>query len=245
MSGQADANESPFVRHTVQKGEWLEKIAQQFPETNWVTIAKENKLANADLVYPGQVLIIPVSVKSTTEASSLGESNTRVRAKSPAQSKSVEKNMADRGAIQSATACDSNTTSKTANVACGSKQKTLRASKKNGARIASRANKEILRNGSKRTNTLAPLVAHMHISKDRYATASVVVPPETTLGYVFQPAYLQLKKELEEIIDLPGEDVTSLAKLLYEKKMRSEREISIATIPVNENRGEDILPITE
>jgi len=73
--------------HMVAQGEHLWAIAERYYGTgyNWVDIAQENQLINADLLAEGQVLVIPrtgikvvekpkpVEVTGTTTASILGE----------------------------------------------------------------------------------------------------------------------------------------------------------------------------
>jgi peptidoglycan-N-acetylglucosamine deacetylase len=44
--------------HTVQPGETLAKIAEKY-NVAWTAIATTNKIVNANLVYAGQVLVIP------------------------------------------------------------------------------------------------------------------------------------------------------------------------------------------
>jgi len=60
------------AEHTVAKGENLWQIAIKYYNSgyNWVDIAKENKLANANILYVGQKLTIPateVRLPSTTQ----------------------------------------------------------------------------------------------------------------------------------------------------------------------------------
>lgn len=53
-------------KYKVKEGDHLWRISEVFYQSgyNWVDIAKENKLANPDLIYPGQELTIPkVEVK--------------------------------------------------------------------------------------------------------------------------------------------------------------------------------------
>ncbi|MEA3355117.1 MAG: LysM peptidoglycan-binding domain-containing protein [Patescibacteria group bacterium] len=49
------------ITHTVTKGEYLWSIAEKYYESgyNWVDIARENNLSNANIVTEGQKLIIP------------------------------------------------------------------------------------------------------------------------------------------------------------------------------------------
>jgi nucleoid-associated protein YgaU len=58
------------ITHTVASGEDLWKISEQYYQNgyNWVDIAQENKLANANLIETGQELMIPrVAAKVVTE----------------------------------------------------------------------------------------------------------------------------------------------------------------------------------
>jgi LysM repeat protein len=51
-----------IISHTVAKGENLLSIAQQY-NTTVEAIVEANDIANPDLIFIGQVLIIPVSVQ--------------------------------------------------------------------------------------------------------------------------------------------------------------------------------------
>lgn len=44
--------------YTVQKGDWLSKIAHKFGVADFRVIAKDNNLSNPDLIFPGQLLSI-------------------------------------------------------------------------------------------------------------------------------------------------------------------------------------------
>jgi LysM repeat protein len=50
------------VKHTVRRGEFLKQISARYG-ANWRTVAQINGLANPNLIYPGQVLVIPVKCK--------------------------------------------------------------------------------------------------------------------------------------------------------------------------------------
>jgi LysM repeat protein len=50
------------VKHTVKRGEYLKQISAWYG-ANWRTVAQINGLANPNLIYPGQKLIIPVKCK--------------------------------------------------------------------------------------------------------------------------------------------------------------------------------------
>ncbi len=58
--GEFVPSDLPTV-HTVAKGEYLWLIAEQYYESgyNWVDIARENNLSDADVVTEGQELVIP------------------------------------------------------------------------------------------------------------------------------------------------------------------------------------------
>ena len=56
--------------HVVQEGEWLSKIAPKY-DTTWQNLAETNKLANPDLIYPGQKLQVPDKGADLTELSAL------------------------------------------------------------------------------------------------------------------------------------------------------------------------------
>jgi nucleoid-associated protein YgaU len=59
------------ITHTVAQGEDLWKISEQYYQNgyNWVDIAQENKLANANLIETGQELMIPrVAAKVVDQA---------------------------------------------------------------------------------------------------------------------------------------------------------------------------------
>jgi len=45
-------------QYTVVKGDWLSKIAPKF-DTTWQNLAEINKIANPNLIFPGQVLEVP------------------------------------------------------------------------------------------------------------------------------------------------------------------------------------------
>lgn len=55
------ASETLPTTHTVSENESLWSIAEEYYKSgyNWVTIAKENKLANPDVIYVGQKLDLP------------------------------------------------------------------------------------------------------------------------------------------------------------------------------------------
>lgn len=53
--------------YVVQKGDYLSKIAPKY-ETTWQELAKLNKLANPNLIYPNQVLQVPDLAKPETPA---------------------------------------------------------------------------------------------------------------------------------------------------------------------------------
>lgn len=53
------------LTHTVKSGEYLSKIAAQY-DTTWLALANLNKLEDANLIYPGQVLCIKTSGTTTT-----------------------------------------------------------------------------------------------------------------------------------------------------------------------------------
>lgn len=46
------------IRYTVVKGDWLSKIAARYNK-EWRALAEYNKLKNPNLIYPGQLILIP------------------------------------------------------------------------------------------------------------------------------------------------------------------------------------------
>jgi LysM repeat protein len=72
--------------HTVVSGEYLTKIATQY-NTSWLTLATLNKLEDANLIYPGQVLCISTGGTTTTPPPVTG--SVRVYAASAVEDKAV------------------------------------------------------------------------------------------------------------------------------------------------------------
>ena len=69
-NGQLVPDKLP-TKHTVMTGEDLWHISQKYYESgyNWVDIAKENQLVNANVITAGQELLIPrTAVKAVTKA---------------------------------------------------------------------------------------------------------------------------------------------------------------------------------
>lgn len=65
-------------KHKVEKGEYLWTIAEKYYESgyNWVDIAKENNLTNADVITEGQELIIPrTGVKEVVKETVIAKGN--------------------------------------------------------------------------------------------------------------------------------------------------------------------------
>ena len=46
------------MTYVVQRGDWLTRIAQRYGVSLW-SLLQANPLMNPNLIYPGQVLIIP------------------------------------------------------------------------------------------------------------------------------------------------------------------------------------------
>ena len=65
----ANAQSAEVVRHTVKNGEFLVRIAQEYPGVNWRAIAKANKLQSPYVIYPEQVLVIPSAGRTRTTSS--------------------------------------------------------------------------------------------------------------------------------------------------------------------------------
>ncbi len=255
MSGQANANEAPVLRHTVTKGQWLTKIARQFPETNWVAIAKVNNLKSADLVYPGQVLIIPAHAKSevisvknsvstpvVTAPQLQAQTPTRSAQKSAAamQMYVYEKN------LRTSKMCSGKGKNSLHACITAQKNRSVHASKKIATpKLAQFGKMSPRSHGSKFANNRTHESTVMHGSLDRYTTATVVVPPESTLGDVANPAYLQLKHAIEDVIGRPDLDVTPLVKVMYQKYRENENSILPSRLPINQTEGERVLPNKE
>jgi|GEM_PF-1709972 len=56
--GPVLAAETTASSYTVKSGDWLEKIAKQH-NVSWQQLATVNKLKNANLIFPGQTIIVP------------------------------------------------------------------------------------------------------------------------------------------------------------------------------------------
>lgn len=71
----ASSQPTPTTTYTVQPGDTLSEIAERY-HTSWPTLAQVNNLANPDLIYPGQQLIIhtPTTITYTVvEGDTLSE----------------------------------------------------------------------------------------------------------------------------------------------------------------------------
>lgn len=65
--GQANATEKP-VQHTVRSGEFLVRIATEYPGVSWRAIAKANNIKSPYIIHAKQKLIIPAPKKSARVA---------------------------------------------------------------------------------------------------------------------------------------------------------------------------------
>ena len=46
------------VKYTVKPGDWLSRIAIKYNK-DWRALAEFNKIKNPDLIFPGQIIVIP------------------------------------------------------------------------------------------------------------------------------------------------------------------------------------------
>lgn len=74
--------------HTVQRGEYLTKIAAMY-DTTWRKLAEINNLANPSKIYPGQVLCVSVTGNNTSPVTPLPGCSERVQASSVVEDRSV------------------------------------------------------------------------------------------------------------------------------------------------------------
>jgi LysM repeat protein len=60
----AETDPQPFIEVTVVKGDYLIAISERYlaDPRQWMQIAKINKVKNPDIIFPGQMLIIPVEL---------------------------------------------------------------------------------------------------------------------------------------------------------------------------------------
>lgn len=58
-SDEAATDQGKVIIYTVVRGDWLSKIAARYG-TTWQILQQVNKIPNADLIFPGQQIIIPV-----------------------------------------------------------------------------------------------------------------------------------------------------------------------------------------
>ncbi len=68
------------TKHIIADGETLWSIAEKYYSSgyNWVTLAKENNLANADNIYSGQELNIPTAETIRPDSENISSSQTQV-----------------------------------------------------------------------------------------------------------------------------------------------------------------------
>lgn len=76
-----EENSSLPTTHKVAKGETLWSIAEKYYNSgyNWVNIAKDNKLANANMIKEGQELIIPKAEIITPIVGNVSSSATEIK----------------------------------------------------------------------------------------------------------------------------------------------------------------------
>ena len=64
----AGAAETTPALHTVTDGEFLVRIAQEYPNVTWRAIARTNKLKSPYIIRPGDVLVIPTNTARAAQA---------------------------------------------------------------------------------------------------------------------------------------------------------------------------------
>lgn len=74
--------------HTVQRGEYLTKIAAMY-DTSWRKLAEINNLANPSKIYPGQVLCVAVTGSSKPTVTPKPSCSERIQASSVVEDRSV------------------------------------------------------------------------------------------------------------------------------------------------------------